>query len=162
MVQHTVVRSSTLFTFGYPNLMLSLLQYISFYFNINIATFVCFQIAIYAYVVLRTFRGRLHESGLSFNPDWNAKSIRVYMEIGFQDWNPREIWNFKMANINTMIAALFLSAFSALVHLNSCIKLVILRRVALKNRKRALLAMLMSTVARKQAMTRFWRLAEKG
>ena len=59
-----------------------------------------------------------------------------------------------MANINTMIAALFLSAFSALVHLNSCIKLVILRRVALKKRKRALLAMIMSTVARKQAMTR--------
>ena len=55
LVQHTVVRSSTLFTFGYPNLMLSLLQYISFYFNIDIATFVCFQIAIYAYVVLRTF-----------------------------------------------------------------------------------------------------------
>ena len=50
-----LVRSSTLFTFGYPNLMLSLLQYISFYFNINIATFVGFQIAIYAYVVLRTF-----------------------------------------------------------------------------------------------------------
>ena len=50
-----VVRSSTLFTFGYPNLMLSLLKYISFYFNINIATFVGFQIAVYAYVVLRTF-----------------------------------------------------------------------------------------------------------
>ena len=40
-----VVRSPTLFTFGYPNLKLSLLQYISFYFNINIATFVGFQIA---------------------------------------------------------------------------------------------------------------------
>ena len=50
-----IVRSSTLFTFGYPNLMLSLLQYIIFYFNINIATFVGFQIAVYAYVVLRTF-----------------------------------------------------------------------------------------------------------
>ena len=50
-----IVPSSTLFTFGYPNLMLSMLQYISFYFNINIATFDCFQIAIYAYVVLRTF-----------------------------------------------------------------------------------------------------------
>ena len=50
-----VVRSSTLFIFGYPNLMLSLLKYISFYFNINIATFVGFQIAVYAYVVLRTF-----------------------------------------------------------------------------------------------------------
>ena len=50
--------------------------------------------------------------------------------------------------------ALFLSAFSALVHLNSCIELVILRRIALKKRKRALLAMIMSTVARKQAMTR--------
>ena len=48
----TVVRSSTLFTFGYPNLMRSLLQYISFYFNINIATFIGFQIAVYAYVVL--------------------------------------------------------------------------------------------------------------
>ena len=34
--------------------MLSLLQYISFYFNINIATFVGFQIAVCAYVVLRT------------------------------------------------------------------------------------------------------------
>ena len=50
------VRSLTLFrlfTFGY--LMPSFLQYISFYFNINIATFVGFQIAVYAYVVLRTF-----------------------------------------------------------------------------------------------------------
>ena len=35
-----IVRCSTLFTFGYPNLMLSLLQYISFYFNIKIATLV--------------------------------------------------------------------------------------------------------------------------
>ena len=53
-----IVRNSTLFTFGYPNLMLSLLQYISFYFNINIAiniaTFVGFQIIVFAYVVLRT------------------------------------------------------------------------------------------------------------
>ena len=32
-------------TFGYANLMQSLQQYISFYFNINIATFVGFQIA---------------------------------------------------------------------------------------------------------------------
>ena len=46
-----IVPSSTLFTFGYPNLTLSMLQYISFYFNIDIATFDCFQIAIYAYVV---------------------------------------------------------------------------------------------------------------
>ena len=53
MVQHTVVRSSTLFRFRYPNLMLSLLQYISI--AIHIAIFVCFQIAIYAYAVLRTF-----------------------------------------------------------------------------------------------------------
>ena len=50
-----IVRSSTLFTIGYPNLMISLPQYISFYFNINIATFVGFQIALYAYFVLRTF-----------------------------------------------------------------------------------------------------------
>ena len=35
--------------------MLSFLQYISIYFNINIATFVGFQIAVYAYVVLRHF-----------------------------------------------------------------------------------------------------------
>ena len=35
--------------------MLSLLQYISFYFNINIATFVGFQIVVYAYIVLHTF-----------------------------------------------------------------------------------------------------------
>ena len=35
--------------------MLLLLQYICFYININITTFVDFQIAIYAYVVLRTF-----------------------------------------------------------------------------------------------------------
>ena len=35
--------------------MLSLLQYISFYFNINFAAFVGFQIAVYAYVVLRIF-----------------------------------------------------------------------------------------------------------
>ena len=46
-----IVRSTTMFTFGYPNLMLSLLRYISFYFNINIATFVDFQIAVFAYVV---------------------------------------------------------------------------------------------------------------
>ena len=39
-----IVRSSTLFTFGYPNLILSLLQYISFHFNVNIATFVGVQI----------------------------------------------------------------------------------------------------------------------
>ena len=52
-MRFNIVRSSTLFTFGYPNLMLSFLQYISSYFNINIATFVGFQIAIYAYVVLR-------------------------------------------------------------------------------------------------------------
>ena len=32
--------------------MLSLLQYISFYFNVNIATFVCFQIAVYAYIAI--------------------------------------------------------------------------------------------------------------
>ena len=32
--------------------MISLSQYISFYFNINIATFVAFQIALYAYVVV--------------------------------------------------------------------------------------------------------------
>ena len=54
-IRFNIVRSWTLFTLGYPNLMLSLLQYISFYFNINIATFVGFQIAVYAYVVLRTF-----------------------------------------------------------------------------------------------------------
>ena len=47
----TKLHGSTLFTFGYPNLILSLLQYISFYFNINIATFVGFQIAVFAYVV---------------------------------------------------------------------------------------------------------------
>ena len=47
-----IASSSTLFTFGYPNLMVSLLQYISFYFNINIATFVG---TVFAYVVLRTF-----------------------------------------------------------------------------------------------------------
>ena len=35
--------------------MLSFLQYISIYFIINIATFVGFQIVVYAYVVLRTF-----------------------------------------------------------------------------------------------------------
>ena len=39
------------------NLMLSLLQYIRFHFNINIfvASFIRFQIAVYAYVVLRSF-----------------------------------------------------------------------------------------------------------
>ena len=46
-----IVRSSTLFTLGYPNLMLSLLQYISFYLNINIATFVSFQIAVYMHTL---------------------------------------------------------------------------------------------------------------
>ena len=45
------LHSSTLFTFGYPNLMLSLLQYISFYFNINIAIFVVFQIAVYMHTL---------------------------------------------------------------------------------------------------------------
>ena len=33
----------------------SLVKYLSFYFNINIVTFVGFQIAVHAYVVLRTF-----------------------------------------------------------------------------------------------------------
>ena len=32
-IETKLVRSSTLFTFGYLHLMLSLLQYISFYFN---------------------------------------------------------------------------------------------------------------------------------
>ena len=40
--------------------MLSLLQYISFYFNINIATFVGFQIAVYAYVVLQAQVARVN------------------------------------------------------------------------------------------------------
>ena len=40
-------RSTTSFAFVYPNLMISLLQHISCYFNINTATFVCFQIAVY-------------------------------------------------------------------------------------------------------------------
>ena len=39
--------------------MLSLLQYISFYFNINFAAFVGFQIAVYAYVVLRILHTQL-------------------------------------------------------------------------------------------------------
>ena len=50
-----IQNSGNIVYFGYPNLMLSLLQYISSYFNINMATFVGFQIAIYAYVVLRIF-----------------------------------------------------------------------------------------------------------
>ena len=54
-MRFNIVRSSTLYTFRHPNLMLSLLQYISFQFNIDIATFVGFRIAVYAYVVLRTF-----------------------------------------------------------------------------------------------------------
>ena len=54
-MRFNIVRSSTLFTFGYQNSMLSSLQYVSFYFNINIATFVGFQIVVYAYRVLRTF-----------------------------------------------------------------------------------------------------------
>ena len=52
VVRFNIVRSST---FGYPHLMLPLLQYISFYFNINIATFVGFLITVHAYFVLRTF-----------------------------------------------------------------------------------------------------------
>ena len=47
VVRFNILRSSTMFTFGYPNLMLSLLQYIIFYFNINFA--------VYAYDLLRTF-----------------------------------------------------------------------------------------------------------
>ena len=51
-----IVRSSTESTFGYPNLMLSLLQYIGFYFNIKIYSYIrwlsnCGR----SYVVLRTF-----------------------------------------------------------------------------------------------------------
>ena len=49
------IETNSLFTFEFPNLMLSLLQYISFYFNINLATFVGFQTAVFAYVVLRNF-----------------------------------------------------------------------------------------------------------
>ena len=70
-MRFNMVRSSTLFTFGYPNLMLSLLQYIIFHFKINIATFVGFQIAVYAYVVLSTFTyttqvARVHASKAGF------------------------------------------------------------------------------------------------
>ena len=57
------VCSSTFFTFGYPNLMLSFLQYISISFNIDIATFVGFQTAVYTYVVLRTFTYTRTSSG---------------------------------------------------------------------------------------------------
>ena len=54
-VRFNIIRSSTLFTFRYTNLMVSFLQYISFYFNIDIATFVGFQIAVFVYVELRKF-----------------------------------------------------------------------------------------------------------
>ena len=39
----------------YPNLILPLPQYVSFYLNINMVSFVGFHIAVYAYVVLRIY-----------------------------------------------------------------------------------------------------------
>jgi hypothetical protein len=45
--------------------------------------------------MLALFRCCLHESGLKVNPDRNVKSIRVYMENGFEDWNLRGKFQFQ-------------------------------------------------------------------
>ena len=49
-------------------------------------------------------------------------------------------------SINNTIAGMFLSTISALVHLNTCIKLIISQRIDFKKRKRALLAMVINAV----------------
>jgi hypothetical protein len=77
----------------------------------------------------------LHESGLTFNQDRNVKSIRVYMENGFEDWNLRGKFQFQ-----DVIAVVFFSALSALIHLNTCMKLLILQKVILRKRKVAMLS----------------------
>jgi hypothetical protein len=84
----------------------------------------------------------LHESGLTFNQDRNVKSIRVYMEngscsrIGIYAGN----FNSKMANDVNIIAVVFFSALSALIQLNTCMKLLILQKVILRKRKVAMLS----------------------
>jgi hypothetical protein len=86
------------------------------------------------------FRCCLHESGLTFNPDRNVKSIRVYMENGFGDWN----FNTKMANDVNIIAVVFFSALSALINLSMCTKLLVLKKVILRKRKVAMLSYLVA------------------
>ena len=49
-------------------------------------------------------------------------------------------------SINNTIAGMFLSTISALVHLNTCIKLIISQRIDFKKRKRALLALVSNAV----------------
>jgi hypothetical protein len=46
-------------------------------------------------VVHHKLRCCLHESGLTFNPDRNVKSFRVYMENGFEVWNLRGKFQFQ-------------------------------------------------------------------
>ena len=54
-VRFNIIRSSTLFTFRYTNLMVSFLQYISFYFNINIDTFAGCSYILHTVVRLRIY-----------------------------------------------------------------------------------------------------------
>ena len=95
----------------------------------------------YRHSIYSRFRCCLHESGLTFNLVRNVKSIRVYMENGFEDWNLRAgNFNSKMANDVNIIAVVFFSALSALIHLNTCMKLLILQKVILRKRKVAMLS----------------------
>jgi hypothetical protein len=48
--------------------------------------------------------------------------------------------NSKMANDVNIIAVVFFSALSALIHLNTCMKLLILQKVILRKRKVAMLS----------------------
>ena len=49
-------------------------------------------------------------------------------------------FNSKMANDVNIIAVVFFSALSALIHLNTCMKLLILQKVILRKRKVAMLS----------------------
>ena len=94
-----------------------------------------------------TYRCCLHESGLTFNSDRNVKSIRVYMENGSRIGIYAGNFNSKMANDVNIIAVVFFSALSALIHLNTCMKLLILQKVILRKRKVAMLSLMRNTVA---------------
>jgi hypothetical protein len=51
-------------------------------------------------------------------------------------------FNSKMANDVNIIAVVFFSALSALIHLNTCMKLLILQKVTLRKKKLAMLFVL--------------------
>jgi hypothetical protein len=71
----------------------------------------------------------------------NVKSIRVYMENGFEDWNLRGKFQFQDGEwFKYHSSTVFYSALSALIHLNTCMRLMILQKVILRKRKVAMLS----------------------